>query len=54
MDVSGRIVRTLLSGPVAAGPVHLPVSIRGLGDGVYFVVATQGRERATARAVVLH
>ena len=54
MDVSGRIVRTLLSGPVAAGPVHLPVSIRGLGDGVYFVVATQGRERATVRAVVLH
>jgi pimeloyl-ACP methyl ester carboxylesterase len=53
MDVSGRIVRTLLNGPAAAGPVRLTLSSRDLGAGVYFLVASQRGERAVQRAVVL-
>jgi hypothetical protein len=53
MDVSGRIVRTLLKGPAAVGPVRLPFSTRDLSGGVYFLVASQLGERAVQRAVVL-
>ena len=53
MDVSGRIVRTLLHSVVAAGPVRLSLSSRGLDAGVYFLVASQRGERAIQRAVVL-
>ena len=54
LDVSGRVVRSLMDGPAVAGPVRLALPTRGLGNGVYFLVASQHGERAVQRAVVLH
>lgn len=53
-DVLGRRARTLLAGPVHAGPAALTLDPRGLGDGVYFVVARQREGVATRRLVLVH
>jgi pimeloyl-ACP methyl ester carboxylesterase len=54
IDVSGRVVRTLLDAKVAAGPVRLTLSSRALESGVYFLVASQRGLRAVQRTVVIH
>jgi pimeloyl-ACP methyl ester carboxylesterase len=53
IDVTGRVVRTLVNGPVAAGPSHLGLGLRGWHSGVYFVRARQGGESVVQRAVVI-
>ncbi|HET7224131.1 MAG TPA: alpha/beta hydrolase-fold protein [Candidatus Eisenbacteria bacterium] len=52
-DVSGRLSRTLWRGAAHAGGTTVTVDPRGLGSGVYFVVARQGEARATKRLVVV-
>ena len=54
IDLSGRIVRTLLDAKVAAGPTRLTLSSRTLESGVYFLVASQRGLRAVQRTVVIH
>ena len=53
IDVSGRVVRTLLDAMVAAGPLRLTLSSRALDSGVYFLVASQRGLRAVQRTVVI-
>jgi hypothetical protein len=52
MDVTGRVVATLLDGPVAAGaPVELAVDARSLPTGVY-VVRVVGESFTASRRIV--
>lgn len=53
LDVAGRVVRTLVSGNVAAGPAHIAFNAADLENGVYFVVASQSSARASTRVVAL-
>ncbi len=53
LDVSGRSVRTLVDGPVAAGYSRLAFPTAGVAPGVYFVTARQGEQASTRRAIVL-
>jgi hypothetical protein len=53
IDVTGRVIRTLVNGPVAAGPSHLGIGVSGWRSGVYFVRALEGGESVLQRAVVI-
>jgi hypothetical protein len=57
-DAAGRLVRSLLDGPVGAGEHSLPwdgrgSSGRGLGTGVYFLRVAIGNEVFTEKLVLL-
>ncbi len=53
MDVAGRRVRRLWNSPAAHGSVEVRLDGRGLGGGVYFLVARQGGTIVSRRVVVL-
>ena len=53
LDVSGRRVATLQHGPVAAGTSRVALGSHALRPGLYWVVASDGRDRVTKRIVVL-
>jgi hypothetical protein len=57
-DPTGRLVRTLHDGPVAAGTTELTFvgrdeAGRRLASGVYFIVAENGMTRAARKAIIL-
>ena len=54
LDVAGRRVRTVWSGPVAPATQRYPLDGARLPAGLYFVVARDGPERKVRRAVVVH
>mgnify|MGYP003346557592 CR=1 FL=1 len=53
-DTSGRLIRTLLDGPVQSGSWHALADLTGLAPGVYLTRALQGDRQALQRVVVLH
>ena len=53
LDVTGRRVATLQRGPVAAGTSRVALGSHALRPGLYWVVASDGRDRVTKRVVVL-
>jgi hypothetical protein len=59
VDAAGRLTRTLVDGPLAAGVYHLAWDLRDAGGnaapaGVYMLRAQTGRFTAVHRVVVVH
>lgn len=53
VDVSGRRLRSLWSGPATPGGVEVRLDSAGLAAGVYFLVARQAETLASRRIVIL-
>lgn len=53
-DLSGRLIRQLQKGEVAAGDARYTLDARGLRSGVYFVSARQGESRSVSKLVIVH
>jgi hypothetical protein len=53
-DLSGRIVRTVINAPLAAGSNAFSCDVSSLAKGMYIVQLTSGGNTATKRIVVAH
>lgn len=53
-DIDGRVVRTLFSGPLAAGTQNVEVDTRNLAPGVYNCTLRTAEGMASSRVVVMH